>query len=66
MPFTDEDLKQTREFMADDIAIGTPKLQRLLARLEAAEHFIDSSVTLYGIGEDCQKDYEAWRKAAGK
>ena len=66
MTFTDDDLKQTKEFMADDIAIGTPKLQRLLARLEAAELCAEELLAGHDAHWRDSESVKAWRKTAGR
>jgi hypothetical protein len=66
MKFTDDDLKQLKELVADKsmwpVELKSPKVFiALLARLESAEKFLDG----YSDLKD-DPTYEAWRKTAGK
>lgn len=80
MTFTDDDLKQVKEYcevrrdlshdvpVHPDIAFLGESVLALVARLEAAEHLVEH---LHGpsAAPCCQiaEDlYQAWRKAAGK
>lgn len=74
-PFTDEDLKRLKKAVAEqppfweDIILtedGGERfyLQALIARLEAAEEFINKS--FMPVEYEDYPDYKEWRKAAGK
>ena len=62
MTFTDDDLKRLSNEM--DHTDQFPKLKALIARMEAAERFIDHSGMM--IDAEDHPYYRAWRKAAGK
>lgn len=68
MTFSDDDLKRLKHILIEDKKLGTldqgvfiDELLALLARLEAAERFLEG----YSDLKD-DPTYEAWRKAAGK
>ena len=61
MAFTDDDLKRAKENIND------PYVQALLARLEAAENFIEVGALSQGVSIAKLAVAELkWRKAAGK
>lgn len=64
-PFTDEDLKELKNYIQSPAAFFNNmdnRLRPLITRLEAAEDCIDESYT----GECKEILLNAWRKAAGK
>ncbi len=67
MTFTDDDLKRLKEGISKgSIPIcDNGFLLALLARLEAAEHFIDKTTDTYPHTKDSDV-YRVWRKASGK
>lgn len=73
MSFTDEDIKKLKERIGEcshwpngGVTTSLEYLESLLARLEAAETFIDAHAKKLRL--DCEPGctfYEAWRKACG-
>ena len=59
--FSDKEIREIKK----QYAVDSPIL-RLLARLEAAEAYIRSSVCDPDTTKEMWKNYQAWRKAAGK
>lgn len=71
MPFTDEDLKRLREEIESDVeSSGMPMtrsyMNRLLARLEAADRLIERIDSDLLGEEEYQKCLKAYREACGK
>jgi hypothetical protein len=64
--FTDDDLKRYKnhDYSLPQQASWNDAIDALLARLEAAEHFINTNfMTTEWKDQPC---YKAWRKACGK
>lgn len=66
MSFTDDDLKRLKDVINAEINafpyMNLPRLKDLLARLEAAEIYINESEGYIAGGREA---YEAWRRAKG-
>ena len=63
MTFSDYDLKR---FHAEYDEMGSEKIDALIARLEAAESYIQAKQANPYSSDRAVECYKAWRKAAGK